>query len=56
MNILRKNAFKRERPRCPGPRYLLINKITALYKMIKNVTKVIPHVETVMDFTVFEIF
>lgn len=43
MNILCKNAFKRERPRCVGPRYLLINKNhTALYKMIKNVTNVIP--------------
>lgn len=27
INILCKNAFKRERPRCVGPRYLLINKI-----------------------------
>lgn len=31
MNILRKNAFKRIRPRCVGPRYLLINKIAMHY-------------------------
>lgn len=31
MNILHKNAFKRERPRCAGPQYILINKITLHY-------------------------
>lgn len=31
INILLKNTFKHERPRCPGQRYLLINKITLHY-------------------------